>query len=250
MIELIALLFIASGAQSEATKARAVFDEIQEHATEYDPGISSFYADDAVITASRDERAMSLNGAQYAKLVELAMPVAKTRGDRSSFSNIRVEPVNGVWRIRADRYSHLRCYTDDSYSMDLAQRDGKWVIVAEHITARSVSRCADARAKALATAAMALSEQLPLDVDADSRLLAVDVDGDTLAYRYSLHNTVSGRLNAKEFAAAIRSHLIATACADRGSKNLLLAGARLRYRYFDKESAEVANVELLESDCQ
>ena len=66
-------------------------------------------------------------------MLRAVMPAAKAKGDRSEFKNVRTESAGDLPRVRADRYSVLKCYWDRDYFMVIGrQSDGTLRIVEEH----------------------------------------------------------------------------------------------------------------------
>ena len=63
------------------------------------------------------ERELKMTGAQWKKLIKKAMPIAKKRGDISNFDKIVFSVFEDKVKIKANRYSALKCYKDDGYYM-------------------------------------------------------------------------------------------------------------------------------------
>jgi len=113
----------------------------------YDVSVADLYADDARIRSVRryptgQDRAMEVDGTKWKSLLRAAMPLAKAKGDRSEFRNIRAESAGDMVRIRADRYAVLKCYWDRQYFMLIGRRpDGRMQIVEEYMETRPESNC-------------------------------------------------------------------------------------------------------------
>ncbi len=135
-----------AGAGSSAG-AEAFFKKYVALGDTYDIRVADLYSDAAVIRTYRRyphgvERAMELTGAQWKTLVTKVMPLAKLKGDRSTYANIEVAVDGARAKIKADRYSVLKCYTDKGYYM-LVEReaDGRYVIVEEYTETQPQSNC-------------------------------------------------------------------------------------------------------------
>ncbi len=85
----------------------------------YDTRVADLYADDAVITNKRhyptgEVRELTFPAPKYKALIRQAMPLAKGRGDRNTYSRCTYEPQDGRVRITCSRYSELKKYTSPS----------------------------------------------------------------------------------------------------------------------------------------
>lgn len=113
----------------------------------YDIRVADLYSDAAVIRAYRRyphglERAMELTGVQWKTLVTKVMPLAKLKGDRSTYANIEVSVDGAKAKIKADRYSVPKCYTDKGYYMVVEREaDGRYLIVEEYTETQPQSNC-------------------------------------------------------------------------------------------------------------
>ena len=72
-------------------KAKALFKQYVALESAYDPAVASLYAQDAVIKSKRiyptgQVRELTMPAAQYKSLIRTAMPLAKMRGDSSTYS--------------------------------------------------------------------------------------------------------------------------------------------------------------------
>ena len=85
---------------------------------------------------------MQLTGAQWKELITKVMPVAKARGDKSTFSHILISIDGKQAKIKANRYSNLKCYTDKGYFMIIErQPDSKYRITEEYMETQPNSDC-------------------------------------------------------------------------------------------------------------
>lgn len=128
-------------------EASTFFDNYVALGNAFDERIAALYADDANIRAYRVyphglERNMELTGVQWKDLVSQVMPLSKLKGDRSLFSDISITNLDDGYRIEANRYSVLKCYTDSGYYMVIKYMDdGDLRIVEEYFETRALPDC-------------------------------------------------------------------------------------------------------------
>lgn len=130
-----------------STDARAFFDRYVALESSYDASLADLYADDARITSTRrfrngSSRTLEMTGRQWKSLIVAALPVARAQGDRSDYTNVRVETLGERIRIRADRYAVRKCYWDRGYSMVIARHgDGDIKILEEDAEMQPDAAC-------------------------------------------------------------------------------------------------------------
>ena len=113
----------------------------------YDVAVADLYLDNSRIVSLRlyptgQQKTLEMTGAQWKQLIRGAMPLAKLKGDRSEYKNVRLESARSVVRVRADRYSVLKCYWDKNYHMVIQrQSDGSLRIVEEYAETQPQSDC-------------------------------------------------------------------------------------------------------------
>jgi hypothetical protein len=129
-------------------EARRFFERYVALGDAYDVAIAELYLDTSRITSLRrgpvasQDRMLEIDGARWRGMVRAAMPVARARGDRSEFRNVRMEPAGEQVRVRAERYAVVKCYWDRAYSMLIGRGpDGGLRIVAEHFETQPGSDC-------------------------------------------------------------------------------------------------------------
>lgn len=77
---------------------------------------------------------MELTGAQWKQLIVKVMPLAKTKNDMSTFSDINITEIKDGFKIKANRYSVRKCYTDTGYYMVVKPiSDGSLKIFEEYL---------------------------------------------------------------------------------------------------------------------
>ena len=142
------LAVVSVQADSTDTKAaRAFFTKYIELGDRYDEKVANLYSDGAVIRTYRRyphglERSMELSGSQWKALLVKAMPLAKAQADRSTYSNIEVSVTGPKAKIKANRYSVGKCYTDTEYFMVIErQSSGAYLIVKEYSETQPQANC-------------------------------------------------------------------------------------------------------------
>lgn len=138
-----ALLAFASVAHSASSKemAAAIFTQYQSLAAAFDPAVADLYSDNAVITNKRtypngEVKALSLPAKQYKELVRAAMPVAKARGDISTYTDIVYAVEGDNVRITATRFSELKKYSSKLVLVVGPNEKGDWQVCEEHSESR------------------------------------------------------------------------------------------------------------------
>ena len=147
-LSLLALLaFSLSCFGGDKHDASAFFLRYIELSDKFDIEVTELYSDKAKIHTYRVyphglERAIELSGVQWKQLITRVMPMAKEQNDKSSFINISVSKQGDGYKIKADRYSELKCYTDRGYYMVLEpSMTGKLLIVEEYMETQPQTNC-------------------------------------------------------------------------------------------------------------
>ena len=134
-------------ADADENSAKEFFRDYVELGENFDTSIANLYLDSAIIRNLRrypngSEKSMQLTGAQWKALITKVMPVAKARGDKSTFSRIIISIDGKQAKIKANRYSNIKCYTDTGYFMIIErQPDSKYKIVEEYMESQPNSDC-------------------------------------------------------------------------------------------------------------
>lgn len=111
------ILCVSSLASAQTkTEAAAVFAQYQALERAFDPAVADLYCDNALIRNVRtypngQQLTLELPAPKYKELVRTAMPLAKTKGDYSTYSNVEFSPAGDHTRISASRYSVLKNYS-------------------------------------------------------------------------------------------------------------------------------------------
>jgi hypothetical protein len=137
LVVLAAMTFVAlAPAQASETAARQLFERYVALGHAYDPSLADLYADDALIRNKRtyptgEIRELTMPAAKYKALIRSAMPLAKARGDRNTFSDVSYAAEGDRVRIRASRFSELKKYTSPISLLVGPSANGTWLIYEE-----------------------------------------------------------------------------------------------------------------------
>lgn len=117
-------------------KAKQLFKQYVVLEAAYDPAVADLYADNAVIRNKRtyptgQVRELTLPAAQYKSLIRTAMPLAKARGDYSTYSETSFTQEDLNVRIRATCFSVLKQYSSPISILIGPDASGKWTILEE-----------------------------------------------------------------------------------------------------------------------
>ena len=137
---LLASLAVSSVSAQEVAspvhKAKALFARFVQLEQAYDPGVAEVYADDAAITDKRtypngEVREVTFPPQKYKQLIRQALPVARARGDRSTYTQCVYEPQAPRVRITCARYSELKKYSSPYTLVVGPSGSGRWQILEE-----------------------------------------------------------------------------------------------------------------------
>jgi hypothetical protein len=140
------LLSISSSLQA-SDQPQGFFKNYVQLGGKFDSKVTELYSDQALIHAYRVyphglERSMEFSGVQWKQLLTKVMPAAKAQNDKSTFSNIVVAEVEGGYKIKADRYSVRKCYTDTGYYMVIKPAsNGGFKIFEEYMETKPLPNC-------------------------------------------------------------------------------------------------------------
>ena len=141
------LLILFSSFVAADENADEFFQRYIDLGEKFDVNVASMYSDAAKIHTYRVyphglERTMELTGTQWKQLIVKVMPLAKAKNDKSTFSNIKISKYGTGYKIRADRYSDRKCYTDKGYYMVIEPDANKsFHVIEEYIETQPQSNC-------------------------------------------------------------------------------------------------------------
>lgn len=130
----IALAALSSSALAGPIEdAQSVFQQYAALEAAFNPAVADLYADDALISNKRiyptgHARELTIPANQYKALVRSAMPVAKAKGDYSTYSHATFTPDGQGVRIKARRTSVLKGYDSPISILVAPDARGKWLI--------------------------------------------------------------------------------------------------------------------------
>ena len=133
------LLFVAAlslQASEEIAAAQKLFQQYEALSKAFDPSVAALYSDQARIQNTRlypngQTRTMTLPAKQYKEVLVTAMPMAKERGDTSTFSEVQYVKEGAGVRITATRFSNLKNYSSPFSLLVAPDATGRWVIFEE-----------------------------------------------------------------------------------------------------------------------
>ena len=245
--------------------AEQFFDRFVALGRAYDPAVADLYADDATIQSVRRNadntfRTLRFIGEPYKRLIRSAMPLARQRGDRDSYSNVSVSAEGLRARIRCTRYNELKRYASP-YELVLERSGDAWQIVEEY----SESRASEANAGAapgapareplspalLQAAADKLNSYTPMKVDSLTELSRVRVDGRAIVYEYRLVGIDTSAIAWDQLRMLAHAGAAKQACANPATRGEFLdRGVVMRYQYFGGDRQLVTTFDVTAADCQ
>ena len=139
----IACVALAGLAQAQPVEKSAaqLFQRYVTLSRAYDAKLVELFDDNATIVNRRispngEVREMTLPAARYKALLRKALPLARERGDRSTYSNVRYAREGERVRISALRYSELKKYSSPLVLVVGPGPGGRWLIYEEHSESR------------------------------------------------------------------------------------------------------------------
>ncbi len=127
----------ASAAPSQSpSRAEGVFKTYQSLGGSFDPAVADLYCDTGLIRNIRtypdgQKRKLEMPATKYKELIRSVMPLAKSRGDISTYSSVAYSPEADNVRITATRYSVLKDYSSPMSLLVGACDGGDWGILEE-----------------------------------------------------------------------------------------------------------------------
>jgi hypothetical protein len=117
-------------------KAQELFESYVRLAHSFDLKLIELYSDDALIRNKRtyptgQVREMTMPAQQYKDLLRQSMPLAKERGDISTYTDITYTPEGDGVRIKATRFSELKKYHSPISILVKPSAAGEWLIMEE-----------------------------------------------------------------------------------------------------------------------
>jgi hypothetical protein len=126
----------AASTKPAIAEARRLFERYVALEKAFDPAAADLYADEAVIQNKRkypdgQVKTMTMPAPRYKALIRSAMPAAKARDDRNTYSDVRYSAEGAGVRITAQRFSELKKYTSPLSMLVKPDARGAWLIYEE-----------------------------------------------------------------------------------------------------------------------
>ena len=136
MIGLFTVTSVAAENDFRINKAKELFARYVMLEHNFDSACADLYADEAVIRNKRtyptgQVRELTLPAPKYKQLLRSSMPLAKQRGDTSSYSDVSYTLEDDAVRIKASRYSNLKRYHSPISILVKPSSSGLWLIYEE-----------------------------------------------------------------------------------------------------------------------
>jgi hypothetical protein len=131
----------------ENKEARDFFKQYITLCNNIDIEIRTLYFDDARIHASLHtaqglERILDVTGAQWKELIVELETKAKEKGYISEYRNVTISQEADTIRIKADRHSVLKCFTDKKFYLVIKRdENNKFKILEEYMETKRGSDC-------------------------------------------------------------------------------------------------------------
>ncbi|MAG30936.1 MAG: hypothetical protein CL908_08610 [Deltaproteobacteria bacterium] len=234
------------------------FADFQRRFDDLDGSVGDLYADDANVTTVRiavdgSQDTRILPGFRYKEILSDPLYAVVLREDRSHYSDVRSEPAGQGWKIRARRWSTLKCDYDDAFYLDVAPPDGGSLrIIEEYKETRAGTRCPPKpeRARALLRImAERLSPHLPLRIDSGSHLESVHVEGDRILYTMRFDSIDAAARSQKAWDALLRPVALSNLCRQTLAPVAFARGATARFDFLDRTGQLLVSVEAGIDDC-
>jgi hypothetical protein len=137
----LSLLLLGQPASAEQAsprdQAERLFLEYQHQSQAFDPDVADLYVDWARIVNARKYpgdlpgRSLQLTGFQYKDKLRQLMPIAKARGDFSTYSDVSYSEEGERIRIQCTRFSALKKYSSPYSLLVGPDERGDWRIFEE-----------------------------------------------------------------------------------------------------------------------
>jgi hypothetical protein len=113
--------------------ARKCFDQYAALEAAFDPAVADLCADDAKIQNTRTypdgrKKVLTMPAPAYKALIRQAMPLAKQRGDSSTYTDITLSQDGDKVRVTATRFSNLKKYSSPLSLLVAPNKEGVWLI--------------------------------------------------------------------------------------------------------------------------
>jgi hypothetical protein len=130
------LLSISISASDNLSAARETFERYKALEAAFDSNIAALYSDNAVIKNKQtyptgQVREMTVPAPKYKELIRMAMPLARMKGDYSTYTEVTFSAEDHSVRMNSKRFSVLKKYTSNFSILFSPDKSGQWQIVEE-----------------------------------------------------------------------------------------------------------------------
>jgi hypothetical protein len=127
---------MSAAAADSVAEAKALFQRYILLERAFDVAQADLYSDEAKIQNTRTyptgrKQTATVPATAYKKLITTLMPVAKARGDTSTYSDIKYTVEGDRVRITCTRFSDLKKYSSPLSLLVGSDKQGKWLIFEE-----------------------------------------------------------------------------------------------------------------------
>ena len=116
--------------------AKKLFEKYVDSETAFDPAVADLFADEALIQSTRhypegNVRIAKFTAQQYRALLKISLPLAKSNGDKNTYSQITYTPDGNRVRIKCIRFSELNNNSSNLELLVGPDSKGQWKIFEE-----------------------------------------------------------------------------------------------------------------------
>lgn len=261
LITLIFVILLPFSAQASAPEEYLdFFKKYETLGNNYDLSVAEMYSDEAKVVVFRVtpdgvETTTKINGKKVKQMIHEQMDIIKKLGSKSNYSNVSVTLEGNTGKIKATRYSTLKCFKDNKYYMVIEkQTDGSFQIIEEFIEEPIQTSCKEFSEEQLGlileSMVLETNKSLPLMADAETRLDKSSSKGKTLSFHYTLINFMSSMVDSEQFMAAMIPNIVKRMCGNSTFRAYLEMGANFKHTYRGKDQMEIATIPVVKSDCK
>jgi len=240
----------AATADADRDAALAAWQTMVERGNAGDPTSLDLMTSDGVLETVRTEasgetRTLELPFAKLRPIWPQTMMIARMRGDIDEFRDVRIEEDGEGWRIRAVRYSQLKCTDDPNYTATVVREDDAWKVGRISTATVAETQCAPSIETARGIAARIVTEiapLTPLTLDADTRLDSIEADGAALTYRQTLVTTPASEV--EQIGDVFLPILTKQVCTNPPTKLLVHHGGTTQFVYVTNDGEKTLEFEV------
>lgn len=255
---LLTCLFSAATYATTEAEYTNFFNKYQALGHNFDVSFTKLYSDEANITVIRKmpdgiNKTLNIKGKKWKEMITDSIEFAKQRGDKSEFSNVNIKVNDNRAKITANRYSTIKCFNDNNYSLAIEKGiDNKLQIVEEFIESPLQSSCTDKKNDIpllLQGVVKVTNKQLPVMVDSDTRLDKVSSESSTLIFHYTYIKLLSTEFDVAVLEQNLRPLFNQRSCTKPNLKPIIKQGASISYRFSGKDKKQILTIDVNANSC-